>query len=189
MALDTATSRRFFREYWDWDSRTANARDHFELLMIHACFARGKEYQNIFSLVITGLVQLILESLEMFIGRVLYTGFAISDCYMLIIPDSLMEWLHLSKCPLYPHLTYLHWSPIGVGGIGYDQICQSFGRQIFFRAARFNLAVQFRILRIDNDPPAEEPSPPTALISAKESLKSHCKKLIILLTLLRSMTC
>jgi hypothetical protein len=95
----------------------------------------------------------------MFIGRALYTGVAISDRYMLITPDSLMEWLHLSERPLYRHFTDLHWSPIGVDDIGYDQIRQRFGRQIFFEAARFNLTVPFRTLRTGDDPPAEEPSP------------------------------
>jgi hypothetical protein len=96
----------------------------------------------------------------MFIGRALYVGGAISDRYMLIIPDSLMEWLHLSKRPLYRYLTDLHWCPIGADDIGYDQICRRFGRQIFFEATWFNLTVQFRNLRIGDGPPAEHPSPP-----------------------------
>jgi hypothetical protein len=135
----------------------------------------------------TGLGQFPLESLDMFIDRVLYTGVAISNRYMLIIPDSLMEWLHLSKRPLYRHLTDLHCPPIGADGIDYDQVCQHFGRQIFFEAARLNLTVQFRILRIGDDHPAEEPNLPV-LTSVKQSLKSYCKKSTILLTLLCSMT-
>jgi hypothetical protein len=97
MARDSATIWRFFREYWGRDPKICNARGHFGLLMIPARFARGKEYQDIFSQVITGLDQLTLESPEMFVGRALYTGVAISDRYMLIIPDSLMDWLHISK--------------------------------------------------------------------------------------------
>jgi hypothetical protein len=135
MALDAATIWCFVREYWDRDPKISDGRDHFGLLMIYARFTRGKEYQDIFSRVITGLDPFTLESPEMFIGRALYTGVAISDRYMLIIPDSLIEWLHLSKCALYRHLTDLHWSPIGADGIDYDQICQRFGHQIFFEAA------------------------------------------------------
>jgi hypothetical protein len=124
MALDAATIWRFFREYWDWDPKISNARDQFGPLMIRARFALGKKYQDIFSQVIAGFGQFTLESPEMFIGQASYTGVAISDRYMLIIPDSLIEWLHIFKRPLCHHFTDLHWSPIGADTIGYDQICQ-----------------------------------------------------------------
>jgi hypothetical protein len=136
MLSPTGQSFLSLKEYLDLDAALPDARQHFQGIMNDLKNLRGPRHNQVFAAAMKDLCAFVSRFPETFHGGALLCGVALQGNVIMVIENSLIQFLGICQCIPNFNLKKMGWTAIKSDNIDYQSLVSYFGTRIFIEALR-----------------------------------------------------
>jgi hypothetical protein len=133
------------KEYLDLNTALPDARQHFQGIMNDLKNLHDPSHDQVFAAAMKELCGFVSHSPETFHGRALLCGIALQGNVMMVIENSLIQFLGICQRTLNPNLKKMRCAAIKSDNIDYRSLVSYFGTQIFIEALRHQMTIHLRV--------------------------------------------